>query len=106
MNFIGLFKKAMTKFLDCQLGRCDNIPYEQRVCTSCKSGHIGDEFHFILECQTLQELKRKYIPKYFWKYSNVYRLGSLLNSKNIPLILKVAKFIKEDLKLISQGTHG
>ena len=33
--------------------RYDNIPYEQRVCTSCKSGHIGDEFHFILECQTL-----------------------------------------------------
>ena len=29
------------------LGRYDNIPYEQRVCTSCKSGHIGDEFHFI-----------------------------------------------------------
>ena len=54
------------------LGRYDNIPYEQRVCTSCKSGHIGDEFHFILECQTLQELRNKYIPEYFWKYPNVY----------------------------------
>ena len=50
------------------LGRYDNIPYEQWVCISCKSGHIGDEFHFILECQTLQELRSKYIPEYFWKY--------------------------------------
>ena len=83
------------------LGRYDNIPYEQRVCTSCKSGHIGDEFHFILECQTLQELRRKYIPEYFWKYPNIYKLGSLLNSKNILLISKVAKFVKEGLKLIS-----
>ena len=34
------------------------------------------------------------------------QLWSSLNSKNIPLISKVAKFVKEGLKLISQGTHG
>ena len=83
------------------LERYDNIPYEQQVCTSRKSGHIGDEFHFILECQALQELKSKYIQEYFWKYPNVYKLGSLLSSKSIPLILKTAKFVKKGLKVIS-----
>ena len=56
-------------------------------------------FILILECQTLQELSSKYIPEYFWKYPNIYKLGSLLD---IPLISKLAKFVKEGLKLISQ----
>ena len=34
------------------LGRYDQTSYDQRACNICNSGDIGDEYDFLLECQT------------------------------------------------------
>ena len=88
------------------LGRYDQTSYDQRACNICNSGDIGDEYHFLLECQLLHEIRNKHLPEYFWKYPNKYKFRLLLNSKNISLISKVAKFVKEDQRLIPKGTRG
>ena len=121
------------------LGRYDQTSYDQRVCNICNSGdigdeyhfllecqplheirnkhlpeylwkypnkYIGDEYHFLLECQPLHEIRNKHLPEYLWKYPNKYKFGSLLNSKNISLISKVAKFFNEVQRLIPKDTHG
>ena len=42
------------------------VPRENRICTKCNSGQVGDEYHFILTCSnpTLIELREKYISPY------------------------------------------
>ena len=53
---------------------------------------IGDEFHFILECTVLNELRFKFLPKRYHKYPNAIKFSNLLNSK-------LCKYIEEGLKL-------
>ena len=73
---------------------------EQRYCELCNSNIIGDEFHFILECTVLNELRFKFLPKHCHNYPNIIKFSSLLNSKSIFISKKLCKYMYvEGLKL-------
>ena len=64
---ISFYKKWYCDII-LQRGRCSeslNKPLEwnttgtERFCTLCNSGQFGDEFHFILECKSLENLRKK-----------------------------------------------
>ena len=44
----------------------NRVPREERVCTKCDSGQVGDEYHFILVCSSpiLKALREKSIPPF------------------------------------------
>ena len=50
------------------------------------------EFHFILECTLLNDLRFKFLPKRYHKYPNAIKFSNLLNSK-------LCNYIEEGLKL-------
>ena len=56
----------MTKFrlgythLPVVLGRFGDISYDERYCTLCNSDNIGDEFHALFECSSLENLGLNY----------------------------------------------
>ena len=33
-----------------EVGRYSNVPRNQRFCNKCNSGSIGDEIHFLINC--------------------------------------------------------
>ena len=43
------FRTANHK-LPIELGRWNNIEYDERKCDLCDQRSIGDEFHYLLEC--------------------------------------------------------
>ena len=83
-------------------GRFDNIPYEERYCYFCGEDELGDEYHVILFCKKILEIREKYIPEYFRKYANIGKLMTLITSKNKPLLVKLSAFIKQISKIIQK----
>ena len=68
----------------------------------CNEDKIGDEFHFILECKALADLRKKFIPKYHYNrpnHANVLKFNKLMSSDKISVLLNVAKFTKEGFVL-------
>ena len=49
-----------------ETGRWLHIPREERIC-NLSDDNIGDNFHFILECRELKDLRRKYFKAYYHK---------------------------------------
>ena len=55
---------------------------------------IGDEFHLIFECPSVQVERKMFIPPYFTHVKSTYNLCKLLECKSKKLSLNLAKFLK------------
>ena len=69
--------------LPIEVGRWASIPVSERKCQLCNDG-IGDEFHYVLECKTLNEQRRQYINASFVRNPNTIKFHSLMNNNNKP----------------------
>jgi hypothetical protein len=49
--------------LQIERGRYNNVPRHERYCTLCNTNKLGDEFHFLLECNALDNIRRKYFEQ-------------------------------------------
>ena len=81
-------------------GRHSQIAREQRLCTKCNDGSVGDEYHVMLECQNqnIVELRNKYMPECFRLQPNQFKFIRLMQSKNEGLLAKLAQFVNVLLK--------
>ena len=75
------------------------VPREQRTCTKCDSGLLGDKFHFILVCTNpvLHELRNKYISPYYTLPPKIDKLKEVFYNKGQKLF-KFARYVAEGLK--------
>ena len=75
---------------------------EDRVCTKCDSGALGDEYHFILTCTNpiLMELRAKYISPYYSINPKMRKLAELFNNRGTKLF-RLARYVYEGLKIYS-----
>ena len=79
-------KKILVKFrtanhqLAVETGRWHGKSISERLCTLCNSGQIGDEFHFILECKFLENLRKNYLCKYYYQNPNIIKLNELMST--------------------------
>ena len=83
--------------LPIEKGRYRNLPRENRTCNLCDLDKIGDEFHFLLECPLLNDIRSKYISRYYYTRPNFYKFSQLLANRNKTKLLSLSKFIKEGL---------
>ena len=67
-----------------------SIPRLNRICTTCNE--LDDEYHFLLECQLLNELRKRFISPFYWKRPSMFKCVKLLNS-SCKKIKMLAKFI-------------
>ena len=72
------------------------IPVNERKCTICQV--VEDEFHFIIECPLYTELRRKYIPNYYYRRPSMLKLVELINTHNSRLLKKLGSFIYHAFK--------
>ena len=66
-----------------------------RKCSLCNV--LEDEFHFVLECNMLTELRKKYISRYYWNRPSMHKFISLINNQNQTCIRKLSTFIFQAL---------
>ena len=80
-----IFKIALCKFrvsahtLKIESGRRNNIPRAQRICEMCEGVHVEDEFHFLLVCPLYNDLRQKYIPRYYFNPPLVHKFRILIS---------------------------
>ena len=74
------------------------LPREQRKCPRCNK--IDDEYHFLLECCILKDLRTQLIPAYYWKRPTMFKCIQLLNSSDKTLN-KLAKYVHRGFMLKS-----
>ena len=78
--------------LPVERGRWENKPYNERVCTICHRNTLGDEFHYILECDAFKEDRKILIKQYFYKHPNILKYKELMSSTNEPTVKNLSKF--------------
>ena len=98
-------RKFMIKFrtrnnkLPVEIGRWNKVPLNQRLCKLC-STDIGDEFHYLLNCKSIHEIRKKYLKRYYYTNPNILKFESIMNTKNKTEIRKICSFIGEILLLV------
>ena len=104
-NYINMlpnkFRKIFIKFrtsnhhLPVETGRWYNVPLNERVCKLCNSGHTADEFHYILECKELANLRKKYLHTKYCTSPNIMKFSELMSNDNCSLLKKLCVFISK-----------
>ena len=79
--------------LPVELGRWVRKPYEERRCLKCNSNSVGDEFHYLLECDFFKEDRHRLVEKYFFTRPNIIKFSQLLNSNDSCVIKKLSMFM-------------
>ena len=98
-------RKFMIKFrtrnnkLPVEITRWNNVPLNQRLCELC-STDIGDEFHYLLTCKSIQEIRKQYLKRYYYTNPNILQFESLMNTKNKIELRKICSFIGQILLLV------
>ena len=75
------------------------LTIEERKCTNCNV--LEDEYHFIFECNRYTELRKKYIPKYYWNRPSMFKLIELLN-----MLRNIIIFIFQAFKSRTEQAYG
>jgi hypothetical protein len=75
-------------------GRFNNIDRMDRLCTLCNIDDIGDEFHYIFICDHFNQLRQKYLSKYYIKGYNVLKMEKLFATDKKIELKNLAAFIK------------
>ena len=80
--------------LPIEIGRWQGIERHNRICTLCNSNEIGDEYHYILQCPSLNQERREFLGHFYMHRINVIKFCQLFQSKNKPKLRNLCKFIK------------
>ena len=90
--------------LPIETGKWQKKQREERVCNLCKS-EIGDEFHYVLVCQTLKNVRRQYLNKFFHVLPNTVKISELFNSKNTVTLRKLCEFFGAIFSIVNSNIH-
>ena len=85
--------RTRNHMLPVETGRWRRIPRENRKCHLCHLD-IGDEYHYLINCNFLNNLRRQYIDRKFYVRPNVIMFSMLLNSTHPAKLQKLCTFIK------------
>jgi hypothetical protein len=95
------YSRILTKFrtrnhrLPIEVGRWHNTPLYNRICPYCHNNScIGDEMHFILECNHFEQDRKRLIKPYYYIRSNTLKFSQLFNSTNKRELINLAKFVE------------
>ena len=68
--------KKLSRVLDLKIetGRYNNTIRGNRKCDLCTLNEIEDEYHFLLVCPVLSNLRKKYIKNYYSRRPSVFKL--------------------------------
>jgi hypothetical protein len=79
--------RTANHYLPIETGRWRNIDRGNRYCILCNCQKLGDEYHYVLECSSLNEKRKQLLPKYFVKRHNVVKFLELFFLQKKPIIV-------------------
>ena len=88
-----------------ETGRYDQIPWDNRLCQTCGSNQIEDEFHLLFHCTKYCTFREEFYKKIENQIPNIIQLApmqatkKLMNSDNYYLNTQLMKFILRCLSI-------
>jgi hypothetical protein len=79
-------------------------PRANRKCQFCDD--IEDEYHFVLICPIYKELRKAFIPHYYYNKANMFKFVELLTTDNINTIRKYCMFIHKSFLLRNEVMYA
>ena len=67
---------------------------DERLCDLCNKNALGDEFHYLLECEFFKNERKKILRRQFIEHPNSVKLHDLLNTDDNRVLFQLAKFCK------------
>lgn len=89
--------------LPIESGRWANIPRHERFCAHCNKCEIGDEFHYILSCNSLQQERKQCLSNINIKIKNAISFKFIMASTKHCSLRKLCAFIRKINKKCSPG---
>ena len=86
--------RTMNHSLPIEKGRYFNIERNQRKCTLCDKNRLGDEYHYLFECEHFVNCRGKFMPRYYFIHPSSFKLDDLMNCKDKTKLTKLALFSK------------
>ena len=74
------------------MGRFENIAVHERICTLCTRECIGDEFHYLFECNAFTNVRKLYIKPYFRKNPSTLKMEQLFQTRSEDKLMKLSLF--------------
>ena len=90
---LAKFRTTNHKF-PVELGRWNNIAIENRICHLCNCNEIGDEFHYLFQCENFSCDRSLFIPSFYASRPNTFKLDKLMNIHKTSLLRKLCKYIE------------
>jgi hypothetical protein len=66
--------------LPIETGRWNNIDRVYRICTKCDNIIIGDEYHYIMECEHFSNFRNRFIVTNLRERPNILILKQIMNA--------------------------
>ena len=92
LRFVIKFRTGNNK-MPIIIGRWNNVNRENRICILCNQD-IGDEFHYLFNCNAFSNTRKQYINSTYYTRPNILKFKSLMNISNKILYRKLCEFIK------------
>ena len=94
---ISLFLNIAVETTNCllRLVGTKKIPYNQRICPKCPKRTLGDEYHYLLECDYYKQSREKYIKRYYYLHPNVLKFNELMNNLNLKTARNLSMMLRE-----------
>ena len=70
----------------------------KKICNHCNIQEIGDEFHYILNCTSLQQERVKYLILYHTKIKNVFSFKQIMANEKHCLLKKCVVSLEKLIK--------
>ena len=83
------------------MGRYYGINREDRTCEFCNSDKICDEFHFVLECNTLIDIRQTFLPPYCQNHPNHVKFKNIMSDTSSNIYNELAKYLKAAFKFFN-----
>ena len=80
-------------------GRQKGIPRELTICRSCDLGCAEDEYHFVIICPAYENLRKKFRPNKFLKFTSILIFRKLMASRDPETNKGLTLYIKVAMKL-------
>jgi hypothetical protein len=84
--------------LPIEIGAHTGVARENRKCTKCNLGEIGDEFHYIYKCKAFLTERKKFLKEENLKTPSTYNYNKLFN--NVKSVINLALFVKHIMKIM------
>ena len=62
------------------------------MCPLCNLNVQGDEFHYVLVCPVLNDVRKRYVKKYHYTRPNVLKFHQLFNTTSVKQLKNLSKF--------------